>query len=71
MIDKLNEISDKLKKNAGDWDLTNDDGVPFIIDHEKNLLIPDLLLNKDGTPCAVIPLSYFSDDTILWINENM
>lgn len=71
MIDELDEVSDKLKRNGNSWDLTNDEGVPFITDYEKNLPIPDLLLNKDGTPCAVIPLSYFSDDLIRWINENM
>lgn len=60
----LGYITDRLKRNGGEWDLTDDTGKPVIFDAEKNVYIPDILLSKDSTPCAVIPLGYFEDDTI-------
>ena len=60
----LGYITDQLRRKGGEWDLTDDTGKPVIFDTEKNVYIPDILLSKDGTPCAVIPLGYFEDDTI-------
>ncbi|MCO7112339.1 hypothetical protein NIB75_06555 [Bacteroides uniformis] len=48
---------------------TDDAGKPVIFDTEKNVYIPDIMLSKDCTPCAVIPLGYFEDDTIRAIVE--
>ena len=44
-------------------------GQSVIFDAEKNVYIPDIMLSKDCTPCAVIPLGYFEDDTIHAIVE--
>lgn len=60
----LDYITDQLERNGGEWDLTDDTGTPVIFDAEKDVYIPDIMLSKDGTPCAVIPLGYFEDDTI-------
>lgn len=70
-LSDLEQIERKLCKNGGDWDLTNDEGVAFVIAFEGDHPIPELKLNQDGVPCAMIPLSFFNDDTIGWINENM
>ena len=53
----LGYIMGQLKHNGGKWDLTDDAGKP------------DIMLSKDCTPCAVIPLGYFEDDTIRAIVE--
>lgn len=60
----LDYITDQLERNGREWDLTDDTGKPVIFDAEKNVYIPDITLSKDGTPCAVIPLGYFEDDTV-------
>lgn len=65
----LGYIMGQLKHNGGKWDLTDDAGKPVIFDAEKNVYIPDIMLSKDCTPCAVIPLGYFEDDTIRAIVE--
>lgn len=57
----LGYIMEQMKHNGGKWDLTDD--------AEKNVYIPDIMLSKDCTPCAVIPLGYFEDDTIRAIVE--
>ena len=65
----LDYITSRLKLNGEEWDLTDDTGKPVIFDAEKNVYIPDIMLSKDCTPCAVIPLGYFEDDTIHAIVE--
>lgn len=65
----LGYVMGQLKHNGGKWDLTDDTGKPVIFDAEKNVYIPDIMLSKDCIPCAVIPLGYFEDDTILAIVE--
>lgn len=65
----LGYIMGQLKHNGGKWDLTDDAGKPVIFDAEKNMYIPDIMLSKDCTPCAVIPQGYFEDDTIHVIVE--
>ena len=65
----LGYITDQLKRNGGEWDLTDDTGKPVIFDAEKNVYIPDIMLSKDRTPCTVIPLGYFENDTIRAIVE--
>lgn len=54
-----------------EYDLTNDEGKATVIEFEKNLPIPAITLNEEGIPCAVVPLSCFSDETIALINEIM
>lgn len=65
----LGYVMGQLKHNGGKWNLTDDTGKPVIFDAEKNVYIPDIMLSKDCIPCAVIPLGYFEDDTILAIVE--
>ena len=67
----LDYITDQLERNGGEWDLTDDTGTPVIFDAEKTVYIPDTMLSKDGTPCAVIPLGYFEDDTICAIVDTI
>ena len=67
----LDYITDQLERNGGEWDLTDDTGTPVIFDAEKTVYIPDIMLSKDGTPCAVIPLGYFEDDTIFAIVDTI
>lgn len=62
-------LEDRLNLNQREWDLTNDEGKATVFDSEKQVYIPDLILSKDNTPCAVIPLGYFDDDTIHAIVE--
>lgn len=62
--EKLRYIADQLKLNHDEWDLTNDEGKASVFDAEKEVYIPDIMLSKDNTPCAIIPLGYFEDDTI-------
>lgn len=57
-------IRGELTKDGGKWDLTDDNGEPIVYDAEKGVNIPDLTLNKDNEVCAVIPLGYFSDETV-------
>lgn len=67
----LGYITAQLKRNGGEWDLTDDTGKPVIFDAEKYVYIPDIMLSKDGSPCAVIPLGYFEDDTIRAIADTV
>ena len=61
----LLDIAADLKLNNGEpWDLTNDSGEPTVFDARSELYIRDIALDKDGAPCALIPLGYFDDDTI-------
>ena len=60
----LSQICDELAKNGGKWDLTDDEGTPLVYDDEKAVYIPDLTTNGDNKVCAVIPLGYFSDETL-------
>lgn len=65
----LGYLTEQLRINGGGWDLTNDEGKATVFDSEKQVYIPDLILSKDNTPCAVIPLKYFDADTIHAIVE--
>lgn len=65
----LGYLTEQLCINGGGWDLTNDEGKATVFDAEKQVHIPDLILSKDNTPCAVIPLGYFDADTIHAIVE--
>lgn len=69
MTDK-EEIKEKLVRNGGTWDLTDDSGEPMVYDKEKDMFIPDLIFHQ-GEPCAVIPLGYLCDETIERINKVM
>lgn len=60
----IREIKDELVRNGGTWDLTDDNGEPTVYDEEKQLSIPDLTISENSGVCAMIPLSYFCDDTI-------
>ena len=61
----LLDITTDLKRNNGQpWDLTNDSGDPTVFDARSELYIRDIALDKDGDPCALIPLVYFDDDMI-------
>lgn len=67
----LDQIKENVKKNKNEWDLTNDDGEPIIYCFEKNIHISDLTINKDGEVCALVPLGYFAEETLLNILEIM
>lgn len=68
----LLDIADNLKRNGDQpWDLTNDSGEPTVFDARSELYINDITLDKDGNPCALIPLGYFEDDTIREVAKMM
>mgnify|MGYP001754442631 CR=1 FL=1 len=67
----IEQIKDHVNKNNGEWDLTNDNGEPMIYCDEKEVHIPDLAVNKDGEVCALVPLGYFSDETVCNILDKM
>lgn len=71
ITEALDQIKENVKKNNNEWDLTNDDGEPIIFCYEKNVHIPDLAINKDGEVCALIPLGFLADETLLNILELM
>lgn len=60
----LQYLTDQLRLNQGDWDLTNDEGKATVFDAKKEIYISDIILSKDHIPCAVIPMECFCDDTI-------
>lgn len=62
--ESLSYLAEQLCRNGGGWELTNDEGKATVFDSQKQVYIPDLILSKDNTPCAVIPLGYFEDNTI-------
>lgn len=64
ILEMLQYISNQLKLNEDELDLTNDEGKATVFDSEKEVYISDIMLSKDNIPCAVIPLGYFADDTI-------
>lgn len=68
MKEIVSQICDELTKNGGKWDLTDDEGTPMVYDSEKAVYIPDLITN-DNIVCAVIPLGYFSDETLAKIHS--
>lgn len=63
-MEELLNIEESLKRKGGPKELVDDKGEPMVYDEEKLLLIPELILDKKGTACAVIPLGYFSNETI-------
>ncbi len=66
---ELLNIEESLKRQGGAKELVGDKGEPMVYDDEKLLLIPELILDKKGTVCAVIPLGYFSNETIGFIEK--
>lgn len=69
--ENLLRIKEKILKNRGVWDLTDNNGEPIVFDENMDILISDLIINKDDTPCALIPLGYFEEDTLRKILETM
>lgn len=67
----LQEIKSHVQKNGGMWDLTDDNGTPIIHDEKKDVMITDIIISKDDIPCAVIPLGYFSEETLNAILNTM
>lgn len=68
----LLDIADDLKcKGDQPWDLTNDCGEPTVFDAWSELYIRHITLDKDGDPCALIPLGHLEDDTIHEIAKMM
>lgn len=68
----LLDIEADLKRNKGEqWDLTNDCGDPTVFDARSELYFRGIVLDKDGSPCALIPLGHFEDDTIREIAKMM
>lgn len=68
----LLDIADDLKKNNGQpWNLTNDSGDPTVFDARSELYIRDIALDRDGVPCALIPLGHLEDDTIREVAKMM
>ena len=41
----------------------------MVYDEEKNLFISDLVIDKEGAVCALVPLGHFSDNTIRYIEK--
>lgn len=61
----LLDIADDLKRKGDQpCDLTNDCGEPTVFDARSELYIQYITLDKDGNPCALIPLGYLEDETI-------
>lgn len=68
----LLDIADDLGRNGDQpWDLTDDCGEPTVFDARSGLYINDIMLDKDGNPCTLIPLGYFEDDTIREVAKMM
>lgn len=68
----LLDIADELKCNDDrQRNLTDDCGEPIVFDARSELYIRNITLDKDGDPCALIPLGYFEDDTIRGIAKIM
>ncbi|MGN0043770.1 hypothetical protein [Alistipes indistinctus] len=68
----LLDIADELKCNDDrQRNLTDDCGEPTVFDARSELYIRDITLDKDGDPCALIPLGHFEDDTIREIAKTM
>ena len=67
------EISADALKRKGNQpcDLTNDCGEPTVFDARSELYIQYITLDKDGNPCALIPLGYLEDETIREIAKMM
>lgn len=68
----LLDITENLKRNDDrQWNLTNDCGEPTVFDARSGLYIRNITLDKDGDPCALIPLGHFEDDTIREVAKMM
>lgn len=61
----LLDIADDLRKTkTKQLDLTNDCGEPTVFDARSELYINHIVLDKEGDPCALIPLGHLEGDTI-------
>lgn len=68
-MEELLIIEANLRENEGKIRLTDEKGEPIVYDQEKSLFITDVVIQKDGTVCAVVPLGYFSNETIEFIEK--
>lgn len=68
-MEELLNIEESLKRQGGTKELVDDKGEPMVYDEEKLLIIPEVVIDKKGTVCAVIPLGHFSNETIEFIEK--
>lgn len=67
----IGAIKQNLEKNHGKWDLCDDEGRYIFRDEQTGYYIPDLALDGDGNPCALISLEFFSEKLLLEIYKSM
>jgi hypothetical protein len=68
-MEELESIKESMQRQNGSVKLTDEKGEPMVYDEEKNLFITDLVIDKEGAVCALVPLGHFSDDTIRYIEK--
>lgn len=68
-MEELESIKESMQRQSGSVKLTDEKGEPMVYDEEKNLFITDLMIDKEGTVCALVPLGHFCDDTIQYIEK--
>ncbi|RHH14423.1 hypothetical protein DW228_06375 [Bacteroides fragilis] len=68
-MEELESIKGSMQRQNGSVKLTDEKGEPMVYDEEKSLFITDLVIDKEGTVCALVPLGHFSDDTIQYIEK--
>lgn len=68
-MEELESIKESIQRQSGSVKLTDEKGEPMVYDEEKNLFITDLMIDKEGTVCALVPLGHFNDNTIQYIEK--
>lgn len=68
-MEELENISENLQKHGNSLKLVDDKGEPMVYDEKHQLYITDIMVQEDGTVCALVPLGYFSDKTIQFIEK--
>ncbi len=68
-MEELENISENLRKHGNTLKLVDNKGEPMVYDEKQQLYITDIMVQEDGTVCALVPLGYFSDETIQLIEK--
>lgn len=68
-MEELENISENLQKHGNSLKLVDDKGEPMVYDEKQQQYITDIMVQEDGTVCALVPLGYFSDETIQFIEK--
>lgn len=64
-------IKKNLENNNGKWNLCDDQGHYIFRDEQTGYYIPDLALDGNGDPCALLSLNFFSEELLLKIYKSM